>query len=505
MVAIPSGARRAGLRVMGWTFSVLMAAVALYLILRQESGDIPKSEDGRRVAEAADPVAASMPEPDLGAVRSAADGVSSVRISVKNSSGRLLAAEVRSQTLSVTIDGVGWLPLNAGTVTVHAKGHVSKDVVILGSAQDVVLQPSHAIRGFVFDAATGARIPKASVRTVHSAQDPASRTCLTDEEGTFAIDGLEPGELVLLSEAEGYAPYFDGAKATFPGSRITLEGDLRVEIPLSPIYVALCNVQNSTNLSDDVLGALLACSFSEKPGQHLPQWYEGQVSARIAAVAKSLGMRAPYGDASLLDSVPPSLQGKVDFVVRGQGSAGSTPVTFQPLEEFLRDPAPSLHVITNQWNLGRLTVESPIGLRICAKQGIVFGGLKTSPGTCTYDLPHGTYIVSPLDAHPLLDSTSWMREVTIPAESRVSISPPEGFGTLELAGGIQWPDGILGCQGPSFTMGIPLKDLPTSMPASPGEYDFYVVLGAGQSEREAWRGKVTIRAGETKVFRIGVD
>lgn len=505
MVTISSGYRHAKLRVMGWTYSVIMAAVVIYLILRQESGDIQKSGDGRAVAEAPDPVAASIPEPDLRAVRSAAEAVSAVRISVKNPSGSLLAAEVRSQELSVTIDGVGWLPLNAGTVTVHAKGHVSKDVVILDMAQDVVLQPSHAIRGFVFDAATGTRIPKASVRTVHSVQDPASRTCVTDEDGTFTIDGLESGELVLLSEAEGYVPYFDGAKATFPGSRITLAGDLRVEIPLSPVYVALCNIQNSTNLSDDVLGALLACSFSEKPGQHLPQWFEGQVFAQIAAVAKFLGIRAPYGDASLLDSMPPSLQGKVDFVVRGQGSAGSTPVTFQPLQEFLRDPAPSLHVISNHWNLGRLTVESPIGLRICPKQGIVFGGLKTSPGTCTYDLPHGTYIVSPLDAHPLLDSASWTREVTLPTESRLSISPPEGFGTLELAGGTQWPDGILGCQGPSFTMGIPLKDLPTSMPASPGEYDFYVVLGAGQSQREAWRGKVTLRAGESKVFRIGVE
>ena len=504
MLKKPSSRRLAvclALAVLGVSLTVLLVTRSLDPPVTPDRVKIVVESVPREVA----PQVADSDAPSAEAVRSEVVREHMVEILVTNPEGQPLMADVTRGEITISIQGSGWIADHPGILLVSSAGHIPRNVSVEGERLEVVLQPACSLHGIVFDIVTGSRVIGASVSVETAVGGEPPRTSVTDGNGEFLITDLPPARVVVHGQADGYVPFCEGPETAFPGIGLDVRENLRIEIPLFPIYVALSKVQNSTNLQDDVLGALLICRFAAQPGSNLPQWLDQDISNQIAEVAESLGITQAYGQACCLEREPDSLSGRVDFVVRGQSAVGSAAVIFQPLQDFLLYPAPSIHNIDTQWDIGALTVEAPITLRVAAKAGIVFGGLQTTPGSFTCELPYGKYVVSPLDLNPLLDSKSWTREVEIPEQDRVAIAPAEGFATLELVAGRRWPGGVVSCTGSDFSMGIPLKNLPVSMPASPGTYRFSVMVGSGKVEDVVWRREVTLDADESTVLRIGDD
>jgi hypothetical protein len=93
----------------------------------------------------------------------------------------------------------------------------------------------------------------------------------------------------------------------------------------------------------------------------------------------------------------------------------------------------------------------------------------------------------------------------IPKHGKIEIAPAEGFATLQLIDEKHWPGGVVAFSGRRASMGIPLKNLPVSMPVSPGTYSFSVVRGSGMAETVVWTREVTLNSGDSKVLRIASD
>jgi hypothetical protein len=498
-------ARRVGLRL---AFLALGVSLVVFVVTRVL--DVPAAPIRPKVVVEPVPHVVSHPVPDplarpAEAIRREIVQEHMVEILVSNANGHPLSAEVACRETTIFIQGSGWIDRSVGNVTVSSVGYLPNDVEVRGERVEVVLQPACTLRGIVFDAATGSRVVGASVSLEKAPNGEVIRTGLTDDKGEFFFPALAPARLVVHGQATGYVPFCEGPTTLSPGIELDIQEDLRVEIPVFPVYAALCAVRNSTNLGDDVLRALVACSFSEQPGRELPQWFGRDVSTQMSEASKVLGITLAYGQACCMDRAPQSLSGRVDFVVRGQSAAGSAAVIFQPLQDLLRNPVPSIHTIAYRWDVGTLTVEAPITLRIASKSRIVFGGLQTMPGSFVCELPHGTYVVSPIDGNPLLDPESWTREVVIPKHGKVEIAPAEGFATLQLIDEKHWPGGVVAFSGRRASMGIPLKNLPVSMPVSPGTYSFSVVRGSGMAETVVWTREVTLNSGDSKVLRIASD
>ncbi len=437
------------------------------------------------------------------AQRSPADLEGMTEVVVRNSEGVLLEARVEGNGRRYLVHGSGWVPSALGSVTVSAVGYVSASIEVRDRRVEVVLRTAYSLRGALFDALTKERVAGVRVSLEAPSGAESTLTCVTDSGGGFQFSGLPNDQYTIYGNASGYVPLCSGLASLASGIVVDVSENAYVEAPLYPIYVALCEVNNGTNLRDDVFRALLMCRFGQ-PGANLPAWFDIDMTEQIAGVANSLGITHAYGQACGLEVAPKSLTGEVHFVIKGRGHVASVEVPFQPLLEFMRSPRRSMHSINHQFNIGAITVEAPIAMRICAKAGLMFGGLKTSPGSSTFEVPHGTYVVSPLDEHPLLDAAKWTREVTVPEHSKVIIEPVEGFATLQLTGGSQWPRGVLSCSGPGFTLGILLNKLPVTMPVSPGTHNFSVLVAPGSSE-SVWRGGITIQAGESKVLQVGND
>jgi hypothetical protein len=429
----------------------------------------------------------------------------SIRVTVTDSDGELLKATARIGATEYRIDGSGHVLANGPTMHVFAAGYVPQDVSTAREQSDirVTLQRSFIVEGFAYDAATQIRLRGARVTLENAAGQRITDESETDQSGHFHLESPEGGTLVIRGLAAGYLPMSGKAGEPYGGVRIEVRERTRVEIPMRPIYVALCALQNSTNLDDAVLRSLVACRFVEQPGRELPEWHSRTVLKQIAKAAEELGIKHAYGQACYAERPPESLQGRAAFVARGQGSLGAATVVFQPLVEFQRRPMLAHHVANRQWTTSRLTIEAPLALRVCVKSGFVFGGLPTEPGRFTYELPNGSYIVSPLDDHALLTGKSWKQLVELDGPRELKIMAPEGFATLKIIGGEQWPQGILTCSGNGANLAIPLKNLPFETPASPGQFRFRVIVGSGQSEEVVWSKEVSITADKEVILRVG--
>jgi hypothetical protein len=103
----------------------------------------------------------------------------------------------------------------------------------------------------------------------------------------------------------------------------------------------------------------------------------------------------------------------------------------------------------------------------------------------------------------LLTGKSWKQLVELDGPRELKIMAPEGFATLKIIGGEQWPQGILTCSGNGANLAIPLKNLPFETPASPGQFRFRVIVGSGQSEEVVWSKEVSITADKEVILRVG--
>ena len=444
-------------------------------------------------------VAVSPVDSDRGAV----DLADMSEVIVKNGAGQLLDAEAVAQDRRYTIRGSGWIPKASGTVTVSSVGYAPASVKLDEAKIDVVLHPAFRVEGAIFDAATKARVPGVPISLEPRLAGGPPIVCKTNGAGEFKFETVPKGLYVLRGEPTGYVPLCSGLSAISSGISVDVSENVHVEVPTYPVYVALCGIHNQTNLADVVFGALISCGFSQQPGLNLPQWFDRDVVVTISDAARALGILHPYGQACCLEVPSETLDGQVDFVFDGDSVAISKKVVFQPLAEFLRNPVVTWHTIERTFALGALTVESPITLRICEGSGVVFGGVETTPGSFTVELPHGTYVVGPLDMNPMLQPEQWTRTVSIPSQGKVTIAPAAGFATLELTGGSEWPRGVLCCKGQGFSMGLPVKNLPNTMPVSPGTYEFVVLLESGSQDPPVWKGAITLEAGQRMVMKVG--
>lgn len=442
---------------------------------------------------------ASLPE----IPRIAVDSVDMCEVVVRNVEGQYLLAQVEVNGKKLQIRGSGWMPASSGEVAISSTGYVPTIVGLRGSRVEVILRPARRVEGVIFDVVTKNRLPGVSVSLEPRVAGEPPLLGKTDSEGQFLFPDTASGSYVLRGAPPGYVPLCTDLGARSSGIPVEVSENLQVDVSAYPVYVTLCGVYNQTNLTNDVFGALVSCVFSQQPGPSLPQWFEHEVMQVIRDKASLLGITNAYGDACCLQAVPASLTGRVEFFFDVDQSRIPKDVAFQSLAEFLHRPEPIWHGLERMFKVGTLIVESPITLRIAESSGIVFGGIETIPGSFAVELPHGNYVVGPLDMHPLLRPEQWTRHVSVPSQGKVTISPAEGAATLGLTGGTEWPLGILVATGRGFSMGIPLKNLPTSMPVSPGSYEFSVLAEPGSQESPVWQGAITLEAGQSKVFTIG--
>jgi hypothetical protein len=400
----------------------------------------------------------------------------------------------------LVVRGAVHIPEGAGRVAIEARGFLSEVVTVDRDVVDVVMRRAVSISIYFYDVVTNAPVGgvKARVCTDKDAR-VGERLAETDSTGRIVVDGLPPTRVSVYGEALGYIAACESPSSAAPGLLVDLAGDRSVEVPMYPIVVGVCEVRNETNLSDDVLGAMMTCGFSRQPGASLPGWCDREVSASIARICRSRGLDLVYAQACYLPRALPSLMGQASFY-GGARDLGRADVEFRPFAEVVQQPSPSLHVVNETWRVGELVVESPVALRIC-EPGALFGGLPTTPGSCTYQLPYGEYVVGPLDDNPLLDAAAWTRRVRVPEDARVVIAPEAGFATLELRRGDSWRNGVLRYVGAGVTFGVPLDSLPFSMPVTPGAYDFDVFVASGADVKVVWRGSVTLAAGELQVLQ----
>lgn len=445
---------------------------------------------------------AASPAPAPEIPRVAVDAGDMCEIVVKDVEGQFLEAEAVASGRKQLIRGSGWMPTSYGEVTISSDGHVPAIVSLRSGRVDVLLRSARRVGVVIFDAVTKERLPGVPVHLEPRAAGDPPLMGNTDSEGKIHFSAVAKGPYVLRGAPVGYVPLCTDLDARGSGIPLEVSGNLQVDVPAYPVYVTLCGVYNQTNLTDAVFGALVSCGFSHVPGPELPQWCEKDVMQRIRDVALSLGIANAYGHGCCLRVAPITLTGQVDFVFDVDRSRISKDVTFQPLAEFLRRPEPVWHSLQRTFQIGELIVESPIALRIVESSGIAFGGIETVPGSFSVELPHGNYLVGPLDMHPLLRPKQWTLHVSVPNQGKVTIAPAEGVATLHITGGSEWPLGVLCTSGSGVSMGIPLRSLPTAMPVSPGSYEFSVLAEPGSQEPPVWRRAITLEAGQSKVLSV---
>ena len=426
--------RNSSLRVILLLFGIAIA-MALLLIrgsaVSERRGDAPsvvvESSPGD-VGEVVPPPKVVSREPVR--IEPSADQV--IPIEVWSQDGHTVVATVATDQGTWTIHGRGVVPMHSGTAEIASEGFASARVEIADEPVHVVLIPAYELEIYVYDATTDAPIEGAAVRIENVVGNVAAASGTTDWAGTFRADGIPRGDVLIGGGAKGYVPFCESLEANDPGVTVEVADDRRVEIPCFPIYVTLCLVQNHTNLQDTVLGGLLSCGFM-KPLANLPAWCDRVVSRSIADVADSRGYELAYGHAYCAVRPHTDLEGRISFWLMGS-PAGSDKVWFQSYETFLDEPTPTMCAISRTFPVGALTVESPVPLRICDTGTAIFGGIETKPGSSTFELPHGSYVVSPLDEDFLLDE-KWTTKVEVPEQKFVKISPSAGFGTLRLVRG----------------------------------------------------------------------
>jgi hypothetical protein len=426
-----------------------------------------------------------------------------VEVVVKSVDGQLLDAEAVIDGRLHSIRGSGLIPSEVGDVVFKSAGYLPASVRVDGVKVEVVLRPACRVEGAIFDAVTKLRLSGVAVSLESCAVGIPTVSVTTSSEGEFHFDAVASGSYVLHGAPPGYVPLCTGAAARKSGISLNIAGSLRVDVPVYPVYVALCGVHNRTNLSDAVFGSLVGCSFSNQPGPNLPQWFDGEILRTIGETADRLGIVNAYGEACCLEEPSSGLEGQVNFVFEGDSEAESRSILYQPLAQFIRSPVPVWHSLDRVFQTGILTVESPITLRICEGTGIVFGGLETTPGSFTVELPKGDYLVGPIDMNPLLSPELWTRTVSVSGQVKLTIAPAEGFATLSFTGGGEWPHGVLCCRGRGFSMGLPLKNLPIVMPISPGSFDFFVLAAPGSEDSPVWTKTVSVEAGQSISMKVG--
>lgn len=440
-------------------------------------------------------------------IRAAVDAGRVVEVTVVDELGAFLVADVSAGGEVQRIRGSGAVNVAAPDLLVASPGFAAQRLKVDpgGSAVRVVMKRVIRVEGFVYDVATAKRLRGVAVALEDLVGNSLALPFTTADDGGFRFDCPSEGDVVIRGGKAGYLPISGGASSAHGGVVVDVERGIHVEIPLHPVYVALCELQNSTNLDDRVLRALVACRFVEQPGRELPEFHSRSIVDGIVDVSRRLGIVHAYGTACILDGPAYSLEGTVAFVVRGQGSLGTAKVTFQPWLEFLEKPLPTRHVASQRWATSTLTVESPLPLRICPSGGFVFGGVTTEPGTFSCALPEGRYVVGPLDDHGLLTGSEWTQMVDLRSAQVVKVHPKNGFGTLRIEGGGKWSAGILTCKGGGASLAIMLDRLPVEMPVTPGKFRFDVRVGAADREVVVWSRELAIEAGARRVLLVGVD
>jgi hypothetical protein len=361
---------------------------------------------------------------------------------------------------------------------------------------------SVALRGTVLDAASRRPIARAAVSVEGRGERPFTASYLADEHGRFAFERLPSGRVLLQARGDGCIPLCESPRSPTPGRWFDVAADVDIEVALPTVFVALCAIQNLSNLDDATLGMGLSHEIVRAAGDALPAWFDHGVMHELAGIATALGHTNAYADVCCADAS--AVVGEMRFSAQGR-PAGTAALHYVPLAAFRRAPTPTLHPVSLQWQVARVSIESPLALMLCERGSALVGGVRTRPGVDTFDLPFGAYVVGPADTDTLLDASHWTKTFEVPGPGRIVVSPPQGFAMLHLGSELRSPSATVVCAATGAAMGVPLASLPVSLPVSPGVYRITLQLGAEATEGSAvaWSQEVDVVQGEERVVRVG--
>ncbi len=498
----PSSRRKRAVSVCALALVGLCAVFLVVPMLRGSAGHPPAHPPQVEVDRV--PTARSTLE-DANVERVAVPLDKQVEVTVQDPSGRFLDAEAVKGDRTTAIRGSGLLPRGYGKVTVRSPGHEAKEVDIGDEKVSVRLEPVYVVHVHAFDVVTQAPVSGVMVRLSHQLQERAVSGGTTDAGGRWASKALPAGSYVMHTSAEGYVPACKEPNSGMPGVELRLvDADVRVDLPLYPVYVGLYTVSNGTNLTDDVLSAMLEVREAHTPGRLLPAFYEREMTTRFVDITKHNNIRPAYVSLCMLEHPVESLVTTVDFMLQGK-PCGSLAVTYRPLASVLRNPVPDALMLQQRWETGELEVEVPIAmLATSSGGGIPLGGIPLKAGVNRVEVPIGEYLVRPEDTDPFLGAKDWSTRIRVPTSGRVAFHPPEsGYGTLNLQRSPQWRTGVLIVSGKGQSLGSERSGVPCTLPVSPGEYDLVLYAGTGERPSVVWRRKVEVAKGGSVTVMVG--
>jgi hypothetical protein len=145
-------------------------------------------------------------------------------------------------TVAVTTQADGtfalWVFPGPVSVSAEAAGYAPARVARFAPAADLtlVLTPGSSLQGIVVAAENGEPVTNVEVRAVPTGSwaSPLHRSATSNGEGTFAVQGLEPGEYTLVAEGEGWRgrttkPIDLGLAQTIDQIRVVVLSAARVE------------------------------------------------------------------------------------------------------------------------------------------------------------------------------------------------------------------------------------------------------------------------------------
>ncbi len=487
---------------------VVFAVTALLFVLWDSLVLVPERESGLpfRSGPVVTPVEDTIPARPL---RGPADRIllpqSTVRVAVTSLAGVALeSATIKSASGAYPVPGFADVPSGLGEAKVSCPGYASQIVHVHEDDLMVKLVPGFSVYGRVFDAVTGKPVsPSIELR------DADSRRGVRDFEigadGEFKWEDIGPGSYMLLGQKRGYLGISSSPKSSLPGLAFDVKDrDLRVEVPMYPVYAGILVLENETNLEDDVFNALVITRSRSAGGIPTPRYFASRMEAEVEAAARREGHGAVFITVRTLVAPGGLSDVQVDLLLANELHA---PVSYplRPVEEVILDGKPHVVAIRRQWTVGELSVESPVALKLVPHRALA-GGVALDPGETRLTLPIGDYDIMPVGIGSLLDENLWSVRVRVPEESSVVVSPESGFGTITLEKSDNWQEGMLlvSGEGRSFSLWSH-GDFPQVVYATPGKYTFKLVRsgGTGNSRDVLWRRKVKLSRDEAVTVNVG--
>jgi hypothetical protein len=161
---------------------------------------------------------------------------------VQGATVRAMRAAPPHRAVAVTTRADGsfalWVYPGSVSISAEAVGYAPLHVARIAPAGDLtlVLTPGSSLQGVVVAAKGGEPVPNVEVRAVPTGSwaSPVHRSATSNGEGTFSIQGLEPGEYTLVAEGEGWRslrsrPLDLGLAQTIDQIKVVVSAAARVE------------------------------------------------------------------------------------------------------------------------------------------------------------------------------------------------------------------------------------------------------------------------------------